>query len=270
MLAATLPALPGAISPQRDDWRAIAALVRREAAPGDLALGSVEAMAGYYLGPILTVRQRPIALGRQPEQVVAELDGLARGRSRIWLVPSGDPLMDPGDVVGTTLNRAALTREDREIGGLRLTRLDVRPDQPLALKPELLAVDATFGGAVHLVGYAARRASAAGSPVADLSLDLRLERRLPEDYKLFAHVLDAGGETVAQQDIVLIDPVGRSTSQLEAGTRLRVDLVIGGAPEKLARARAVGVGLYQLAPPGARLELTPPAAENRLVLPLAE
>jgi hypothetical protein len=214
--------------------------------------------------------QRPIALGRPPEEVAAELDARAGGRARVWLVPSRDPLLDPADLVGTTLARHAERRQDYEVGGLTLARLDLRAREPITLGPALKPLDATFGGAVHLVGYAAARASAAGAPVADLSLDLRLERRLAEDYKLFAHLLDGDGQTVAQQDVLLTDPVGRPTSQLDPGTRLRVELAIAGPPDRVARGRTVGVGLYQLNPPGARLPLAPPAPEHRLILPLAD
>jgi hypothetical protein len=270
LVAAQLPALPAALRPARDDWRAVAAVVGREGGPDDLALAAVEPIAAYYLAGTLPVAQRPIALGRRPEEVVAELDERTRGRARVWLVPARDGLLDPADLVGTALARHAERRQDFDLGQLAVARLDLRPRDRLTLGPPLRPFDATFGEAVHLVGYAAARATAAGAPVADLSLDLRLERRLGEDYKLFAHLLDGDGQTVAQQDVLLVDPTGRPTSQLDPGTRLRVELAIGGPPERVARGRAVGVGLYQLAPPGARLPLSPPAPEHRLVLPLAE
>src|SRR5205823_6574603 len=40
LVAAQLPALPAALRPERDDWRAVAAAVRREARPDDIALGA--------------------------------------------------------------------------------------------------------------------------------------------------------------------------------------------------------------------------------------
>jgi hypothetical protein len=270
LAAAQLPALPAALRPEREDWRVVAGLVRREARPDDLALGAVEPIAAYYLAGALAVAQRPIALGRAPEEVVAELDDRAGGRARVWLVPARDDLLDPADLVGTALARHADRRQEYDLGRLRLARFDLRARERLTLGPALKPLDATFGEAVHLVGYAAARATAAGAPVADLSLDLRLERRLGEDYKLFAHLLDGDGQTVAQQDVLLVDPIGRPTSQLDPGTRLRVDLAIAGPPDRVARGRAVGIGLYQLAAPGARLPLVPPAPEHRLVLPLAD
>jgi 4-amino-4-deoxy-L-arabinose transferase-like glycosyltransferase len=255
--------------PDRESWRAVAALLRREAGPGHVALAGVGSLVGYYLEPVLPVRQRPVAIGRPPEEAAAELAGAVAGATVIWLVPRADPLLDPGDLIGTLLARQTARREEREVGGIPLSRIELRPGARIGLGPSLRPADALFGQAIRLAGYAAERVVDGGAATVELSVDLRVERPMAEDYKFFAHLLDAGGKTVAQRDVIVLDPLRRTTSQMEAGTRIRLELSIVGETEALASGRAVGVGIYQLQPPGARLPLAPPAAEHRLILPLA-
>jgi mannosyltransferase len=250
--------------PVPESWRAVAAAVRADAVPGKVALGGVGSLASYYLQPILPTRQRPVALGRAPEEVAADLDRAVAGASVVWMAPHSDALMDPGDLVGTLLNRYAVKREERDLGGLPVARLELRPGARVALGPPLRPAEATFGEAVRLLGYASERA---GSSIA-LSLEMRVDGRLPTDYKVFAHLLDAQGRTIGQRDVVLLDAARRTTGQMEPGTRLRLELAIDGATEVLAAGRAVGVGLYEAAGAGARLALAPPAPEHRLVLPI--
>jgi 4-amino-4-deoxy-L-arabinose transferase-like glycosyltransferase len=256
--------------PDRESWRAVAALLRREAGPGDVALGGVGSLVGYYLEPVLPVRQRPVAIGRPPEEAAADLARAVEGAAVVWLVPRDDPLMDPGDLVGTLLGRQTVRREEREIGGLALSRIELRPGARIGLGPPLRSVDALFGEALRLTGYASERIAEGATRTVGLSLDMRVERTMAEDYKLFAHLLDAGGRTVAQRDVIVLDPLRRPTSQMEPGTRVRLELSIEGAAEALASGRTVGVGVYHSQPPWARLPLVPPAPEHRLVLPLED
>ncbi|HEY3082870.1 MAG TPA: glycosyltransferase family 39 protein [Chloroflexota bacterium] len=254
--------------PDRESWRAVAALLRREAGPGQVALGGVGSLVGYYLEPVLPVRQRPVAIGRPPEETAADLARAVEGATVIWLVPRTDPLMDPSDLVGTLLGRQTARREEREVGGIPLSRIELRPGARIGLGPALRPIDALFGQAIRLTGFASERGADGAAATIGLSLDLRVERPLAEDYKLFTHLLDAAGNTVAQRDVIVLDPLRRPTSQIEPGTRVRLELSIEGAPAALSSGRAVGVGFYQSQPPGARLPLVPPAPEDRLVLPL--
>jgi mannosyltransferase len=250
--------------PVPESWRAAAAAIRQDPVQSKVALGGVGSLASYYLQPILPTHQRPVALGRAPEEVAADLNSAVAGASVVWVVPRADALMDPSDLVGTLLSRYAVKREERDLGGLPAARIELRPGARITLGPPLRPVEASFGDAVHLAGYASERTD--GSIA--LSLEMRIERRLPADYKLFTHLLDAGGRTIAQRDVVLLDNAYRTTSQMEPGTRLRLELAIEGAPDVLAAGRAVGIGLYEAAGAGVRLPLTPPAPEHRLVLPL--
>jgi hypothetical protein len=254
--------------PDRESWRSVAALLRREAGPGEVALGGVGSLVGYYLEPVLPVRQRPVAIGRPPEEAAAELASAVEGARVVWLVPRADPLMDPGDLVGTLLGRYTLRREEREVGGVPLSRIELRPGAHIELGPRLHPIDALFGQAIRLTGYAAERIAEGPNRSVGVSLDLRVERPLSEDYKVFAHLLDGGGRTVAQRDVLVLDPLRRPTSQMEPGTRVRLELAIEGPADALASGRSVGVGLYQLQPPGARLPVVPAAPEHRLVLPI--
>jgi 4-amino-4-deoxy-L-arabinose transferase-like glycosyltransferase len=250
--------------PAPASWRAVAAAVRADAAGSKVALGGVGSLASYYLQSIVPTHQRPVAIGRAPEEVAADLDRAVAGASVVWMAPHADALMDPGDLVGTLLNRYAVGREERDLGGLRVARIELRPGARIALGPPLRPAEAAFGDAVRLLGYAAERA---GGAVA-LSLEMRVDARLPTDYKVFAHLLDGQARTIAQRDVVLLDAARRTTSQVEPGTRLRLELAIEGAADLLAGGRAIGVGLYEAGGAGARLALAPPAPEHRLVLPI--
>ena len=270
-IAAVAPELYGswkAPPEQRDDWRAVARAVRPLARPGDVGLGSLDALAGYYLGSFVTVRQRPPAIGRPAEATVAELSRAVGPATVVWLLPTGDPLLDPNSLVNTALERYAAAREELEAGGLRITRLLLRPHDAIQLQPALRQVDERFGGALHLVGYAAERAPLGDGLVVRLSLDLRVERKLAKDYKLFAHLLDANGQTVAQRDVPLLDPARRPTSQMDPGP-LRVEVAIEGPPEKVQAGRLVGVGFYDERS-GERLTAEPTVPENRLPLPVVD
>jgi hypothetical protein len=252
----------------REDWRAVARQVRERAQPGEVALGGLESMAGYYLTPILPVRQRPIALGRPPEVVVDELNARVGPARAVWLVPAGDPLLDRDDLVGTVLARYATGRQDWEVGGLRVARIELRPRERIAL-PSARPIAATYGGALQLTGYSAERAPPGADPVVHLSLDGRLDRPLGRDYKLFAHLLDRDGKTVAQHDVVVVDPSWRPTSQMPPGTRLRIEVEVVGPADRVRAGQAIGIGFYDERS-GERLPLEPAAPEHRLVLPVSD
>jgi hypothetical protein len=146
--------------------------------------------------------------------------------------------------------------------------LTLRSDARLGPR-ELHPEDTLFGESVRLVGYAADRTPSVTAPVVSLALEFHFERQLAEDYKLFAHLLDASGQTVAQHDIILTDPDGRPTSRIEPGDRVRVELTIRGDAGRIRAGERVGIGLYQATGAGARLPVRPTAPEDRLPLPLS-
>lgn len=248
----------------RENWRAVATELRGQVRPGEVALGGLEAIADYYLRTILPVHQRPVALGRTPEVVVKELNERVGSAQAVWLVPASDSLLDRDDLVGSLLGRYSTERTEWTVGGVTVARIALRPHGPIAL-PSVHPIDATYGGAIHLVGYSAER----GDGQVSLSLEGRIDRALPKDYKLFAHLLDGEGKTVAQHDLPVLDPAWQPTSRMAPGTRLRLEIEIRGPIDKLRAGRSIGVGFYDEAT-GARLTLEPARPENRLILPVAE
>ncbi len=63
-----------------------------------------------------------------------------------------------------------------------------------------------FGAALHVEGYALDTNSIRSSGVMTLTLQWQARDALPDDYHLFAHVLNADGERVGQVDVPLTDP----------------------------------------------------------------
>jgi hypothetical protein len=246
-----------------DDWRAVARTVRADALPGDVALVGVASLGSYYLGDVVPVRQRPVAIGRSAEATADDLARAVADARRVWLIPRVEPLTDPVDLVPTLLARASKGRDDIGVGGLQMTRLVLGPGARIAMPPPSHETAVRFGDTIALDGWSAERAEAV-----HLSLEMRVIRTPGEDLKVFAHLLDAEGRMISQRDVLIYDELRRTTAAMEAGTRLRIEIAIEAPAETLARGRSISMGVYQLAPPGARLALVPPAPEHRLLLPI--
>jgi mannosyltransferase len=251
----------------REDWRAIARDLRPRLAPSDVVLGGVEAITRYYLGGAAIVSQRPVPIGRPPQLTIDELNQSVGNARVVWLVPAEDALVDPTDVVGGTLERYATARERLTAGGVPVSHLTLRPHEPFTLSPPMTPIAALYGGAIRLTGYSAERRDLGAEWSVQVYLDARIERPLDRDYKLFAHLLDAGGKTIAQRDLVPVDGARRPTSQMEVGQPVRFEVAIRGAADVIRAGRSVGVGFYD-EKSGERLPLEPSAPENRLLVPV--
>ena len=108
------------------------------------------------------------------------------------------PFLAPGDYA---LSWGLLDPESEQPVGQRLALgdLTVLPIVRTFEAPALSnAVDATFGDALTLVGYDLSQAN--GEIL--VTVYWRAQRRMDRSYKIFAHLLDANGQRVAQHDAV--------------------------------------------------------------------
>lgn len=140
--------LPGRL-PAGTDWRAVAAVLARDARPGD----------AVALAPPWAERAREVLPERfpsRPESVLpilafpsyAEADEDLSGIQRIWLVSLPDAPGGDGAIAGQLAARSAPSEGALRIGRLALTRYDLRaPRIPLWSLGELLDDGAVAGGA---------------------------------------------------------------------------------------------------------------------------
>ncbi|TAK20205.1 MAG: hypothetical protein EPO26_19120 [Chloroflexota bacterium] len=244
-----------------DDWRAVARVLRAEATPDDVVLGGVGSLVEYYVRGIARVEQRPVAIGRSNDETLNDLAERVGSATIVWLVPGRDPLMDPLDVVGTVLGRGARARNERDIGGTRISRIVLSPGARIGPGPALSPLVADFGGIVRLAAARVERAISVG-----VSLALTMIGSTNDDLKVFVHLLDERGATLAQRDVFIIDEQRRMTSAVPIGQQIRLEIAVEAPREVIDAGRAVGIGVYREANGGERLPLTPPAPEHRLTL----
>ena len=252
----------------REDWRAVARALQPRLAPGDVVLAGLDVMARYYLRGPNRVAQRPVALGQPIDEVAGQLNQAVGAAQVVWLAPSEDPLLDPANLVGAMLERYADKRDQPTMAGVHLTRLELRPHGTIAASPPMTPLATAFGGAIRLLDYNAERLNLGGERSVRLSLDARVDRPVDRDYKLFAHLLDERGQTVAQRDVFPLDGERRPTSRMDAGTVFRIEVAVAGPADRIDAGRSVGIGFYD-EKSGERLALEPTAPENRLVLPIS-
>ncbi len=119
--------------PSALDWRAAAALLEREARPGDaVALSPMWAeRARQVLPPTLPVMAFPRYDPREEDLV---------GVRRVWLLSLPDAPRRSRLAEADLARRSALRDSPQRIGGLEVTRFDLRaPTIPLAFLPDRLA-----------------------------------------------------------------------------------------------------------------------------------
>ena len=109
--------------PSALDWRAAAALLEREARPGD----------AVALSPAWLERARGVLPASLPVIAAARLDGeLLPGLRRVWLVSAADTAWT-GWSLEVALARRAAHADAQVLGGLEVTRFDLRePVLPIA------------------------------------------------------------------------------------------------------------------------------------------
>jgi hypothetical protein len=214
----------------RDDYRGIAATIRAVQRPGDAVLFDApnqwEVFTFYYPD---NGRLFPVARTR-PVDAAAEGDELARiasSHARLFVLYWAEQQADPAGFVERWLAEHTLPAYEQWYGGVRLAVYGV--DSPPITGPEH-ALDARLGDAVALRGVTLRGAPAHPGDIVGVALYWEALAPPPARYKVFVHLVDAGGRLVAQHDAEPGDstawPVGQAVADRH-GVWLPQDLAPG-------------------------------------------
>lgn len=190
----------------RDDYRQIAADIRAMARPGDgiiLNAPNQWEVFTYYYRQGVPVYPIPRARPPRADAVAAELERIAadHARRRLFAIYWGEVEADPARLVESWLAAHAYKTGDRWYGRVRVAvyGLESLPEEPA------VPLDVHFGETIRLQGYAVGEGPFAPGDVVPVTLFWEANAVLSERYKVFLHLLDAGGSLVAQTDA---EPLG--------------------------------------------------------------
>jgi mannosyltransferase len=198
----TIPSLPSLrnlyFNPTyaRDDYRQLAADVAALARPGDAVILNApnqwEVFTYYY--PDRDVYPAPYRL--EMDKVEARLTPLVERYRRLFVLYWGDAESDPHRRIEAWLAAHAYKANDRWYGRVRLATYGVAPlhEEPAA------ALDARFGQAVRLRGYAMEGDALAPGGILPVTLFWEATTPIAERYKVTLQLLDGVGRLVAQHD----------------------------------------------------------------------
>ncbi|MBN1890011.1 MAG: glycosyltransferase family 39 protein [Thermoflexales bacterium] len=190
----------------RDDYRGMAQFVRSLQDPGDASLrndavlliapNQWEVFTYYYPD---AERVYPLARQRPPDPVAAaaELDEIAARHARLFVLYWGDGEADPHRVYEAWLGAHCYKAGEQWWGRVRLAMYGV-PGHDASAPAE--RTDVRYGEAIALEGYALLTPQAGAGDVIQVALFWQASAPLAERYKVFVHLLDSGGQLVAQVD----------------------------------------------------------------------
>jgi mannosyltransferase len=194
----------------RDDYRQIAADIAALARPGDAARRSDaiilsapnqwEVFTYYY--PDQNVYPAPYRPDRSEvetflESIIVGESGVGRlPHRRLFVLYWGDAESDPHRFVETGLSSHAYKAGDQWYGRVRLATYGVAslPEEPL------VALDARFGEAIRLRGYALPEGRLTPGDILPVTLFWEAQAPMAERYKVTIQLLDGAGQLVAQYD----------------------------------------------------------------------
>ena len=184
----------------RDDYRGIAQRILQQQRAGDAVIldsaNQWEVFTYYYPdGPNVypLPRQRPL----DKATVEAELADIAAQHSRLFVLYWGDGEADPQRVIESWLDAHTYKATEQWVNSIRFVTY-AAPTQ-LSNEPEVKS-GARFGEHITLAGYTLALPHLRPGDILPLDLFWRTDAPLNERYKVFVHVLDASGKTIAQTD----------------------------------------------------------------------
>ena len=180
----------------RDDYRGIAADIAAVGRPGDGVILNApnqwEVFTYYYRGdlPLYPAPYHPT-----PEQVSEWLTPILASHQRLFVLYWGDQEADPDRRMENRLADGAYPAWSRWYGRVRVTLYGLGP---LPEEPRV-TVRARFGQEILLHGYAVGEGPFAPGDVVPVTLFWEADAP-PGRYKVFLHLMDDGGNLVAQND----------------------------------------------------------------------
>jgi hypothetical protein len=184
----------------RADYRGIARQLDEIAKPGDAILLNAPnqwEVFTYYHPDTSTVfplaRSRPLDAPAQ----IAELEQIAAGHDRLFVLYWGEAQSDPNRVIESWLNENTFKAYDQWFSDVRLAAYAV-PRAATALQTR---TDVTFGDQIALEGYALNATEFAPGDILQLTLFWRADTPIDKRYKVFAHLVgDPASPPAAQHD----------------------------------------------------------------------
>lgn len=238
----------------RDDYRAMASRISREAHPNAGIILSApnqwEVFTYYYQdgAPVY-----PLPRGEPDQaQLAPELESIADRHDRLYALFWGETERDPDRPVERWLDRHAYKAGDEWVGGVRFVTYAV-PREP-ANKPETYAT-VHFGDQIALTGYAIQGEQIRPGEIVQVTLFWEAIRPVTQRYKVFLHLVNEQGDPLAQRDA---EPGGglAPTTTWTPGEPI-IDnhgiLIPSSVPPGTYQ---LNLGLYDLADPLARLSVS--------------
>jgi hypothetical protein len=236
---------------QRPDVRGVAAYIAAHEQPGDVivSLGGYQSpVLGYYYHGANRVVPMPEGI-MPPAQspldyhAARQLEEIARGHRRLWLVLWQRELADPTDVVlSELLAKAQRLGVGRDFNDMRLLLFDLQNHASFGDGPQHV-MEMHFAEPIALAGYDLGVTSrAAGEPL-DLALYWRALGRIAGNYTVFTHLLSPDGRQVAGSDHIA-GADNYPTSLWTDGALVRNTFTLQVPPGAPPGAYSVEVGLY--------------------------
>jgi len=248
----------------RADYRAIAAAISADARPGDAIIltapNQVEVFSYYYQGdaPLYPL---PRGLGGDDAATQADVEAVVGGHARIFAVFWGEEERDPRRVVAATLDAGAYPLASTWYGDVRLAQYAVlgpAPDAPAVL------LDAHFGDALRLTGYALSAQSARPGDALGVTLFWTADAPLAARYKVTVQLLAPDGSLAAQHDAEPANNLAPTTTWTPGQTVGDTHGLIVPS-DALPGEYALAVAVYALDAPGDRLPVSGDGAGDGLL-----
>ncbi|MGB8647844.1 MAG: glycosyltransferase family 39 protein [Anaerolineae bacterium] len=200
---------------QRDDYRGVIGYINSFARANDAVLvdapGQIDVVRYYYRGaaPLVTLPVgRPLAQG--PTDAV--LGDLIANHDNIFALYWATEQADPAQYVERALSAQRFQAADEWHGNIRFAQYGNADGAPA----EWVTAPAQFGDEITLAGVTRQNAGPlAPGRVLSLQFDWRALKHPSANYKVFVHLLDAGGRVVSQRDVEPVDGFRPTTSWYE-------------------------------------------------------
>jgi hypothetical protein len=235
----------------RDDYRGIAARIASDEHPdAGIILNAAnqwEVFTYYHRegAPVYPIpRGRPDA-GR----IASELESIAARHDRLYALYWGAAERDPQRLVERWLDNHAFKAREEWVGDVRFVTYAVPQEPPTEMEEE---ANVRFGPHISLEGYTLQGESPAAGDIIQVTLFWRSQAAVQTRYKVFLHLVDGGGQIVAQRDA---EPGGNQapTTTWQPGQVVRDNHGLLVPPETEPGHYALLVGLYPLDDPAARV-----------------
>lgn len=262
----------------RPDFRAVARYIERHASKQDLIVlvggHGYPALSYYYRGslPVLALPEKLLPDTRAPVGLPAlhQLNRAIEGRQRLWLVLWQSELSDPtGLIVDELEQHYHRLGVGQTFHNLALLAFDVSPGpRPESSLGPQVSMYTTLDTHIRFLGYDLRSERARPGQTLYLYLYWQAEEQLAHDYKVFAQILDAEDQIVAQQDKIA-GAEAYPTSHWLPGHVVRERFLLTITADAAAGTHRLIAGLYSPGGDRARLRVEGEASQGDHIL-LAE